>query len=141
MIRPAFRLQQSHSRRGAVLVITMVVLLLLSLMSAALLRLVLAQRGRVRQEQFSRQVDLLVSAGRGRALARLKADPAWQGETWKIAAAELGGSHTAEIIIAVKKSEQTNPGSAAIALEVKAAYPSDVKLPIQRTRTYGVGAP
>lgn len=140
MIRPA-RVKHARSRRGAILVITMVVLLLLSMLSAALLRLVLAERGRVRQEQFSRQVDLLVGAGRGRALARLKADPAWQGETWKIAAAELGGTHAAEVTIAVKKSEQTNPGDKAIALEVKAAYPSDVQRPVQRTRVFSLAAP
>jgi hypothetical protein len=73
--------------------------------SAALLsssmRAALGQRQRIRKAADAAQTDLLVLAGRDRALRRLQADPEYTGETWQLGAEEITGRAGAQIVISV----------------------------------------
>lgn len=105
----------ARCRRGATLVLAMVVLLVVSLVAAALVQSHLAahrQSGRYADEL---QAQWLAEAGLARAVAKLHADAAYQGETWQ---AEVADDLQAEVKIVVDSSAPKK-------IAVEAVYPSD----------------
>jgi len=80
-----------RSRRGgAVLVIAIACIAVASVIFLAILKTAVAERGAMRTLQWREQAGWLVESGLERAAARLTADPAYPGETWKIPAGQLG---------------------------------------------------
>ena len=77
-------------RRGMTIVAVLVCLLVVMLLGAALLRVALTERDSNRDQERRLQAEWLVESGLERARARLAADGNYAGETWQIAAAELG---------------------------------------------------
>ncbi|MCH8828904.1 MAG: hypothetical protein IID45_04925 [Planctomycetes bacterium] len=91
----------ADSRRGAALIFAMIALLLASVIGAALLKTALAQRRQARREQNRAQSEWLAESGLERAAALLARDASYKGETWNVAAKELGGNQAGRVIIEV----------------------------------------
>lgn len=95
----------SHStaanRRGAVLIFAMIAVLLASVIGAALLKTALTQRRQARRAQNHSQSDWLAESGVERAAGQLSRDADYKGETWNVAASELGGSQAGRVVIQV----------------------------------------
>ncbi len=110
-----------NHRRGAILVVVLVCLMV----SAAILVCVVRQVGMSRQTQRTSQGSVqaawLAEAGVERAAARLAANAAYAGETWPIPAAELGGNDDAEVRI---KAERMAGRSGQWKIRVEADYPT-----------------
>lgn len=121
-------LARQRRRRGAAIIPVLVCFILIMLISAALLQLVFAERGLDRQEERRLQAEWLAEAGLERAAARLSASRDYKGETWEVAADDLGGKDAGRLTIAVEtpKDEQ-----ALRRVIVQADYPT---VPERRAR-------
>jgi hypothetical protein len=60
------------------------------------------ERRQLRGQEDRLQADWLAESGLERAAARLAADESYAGETWRIAADELGGRAAGEVVIRVE---------------------------------------
>lgn len=112
--------QRSSRRRGAVMVVAVICLMLVTALLASALKSVTTGRKQVRQEQMRLQAVWLAEAGLERAAAQVAANADYAGETWKIAAADLDGIHTGRVVITVQ------PGGDAAEMrrvKVTATYP------------------
>lgn len=116
-------------RRGAASIVALAGLVLVTLISAVMLKSSLARRDRARLEAYLIQADWLVEAGLERAYVQLSEDREYQGETWEIPAESLGGRH-AIVQIKVDSSAELLP----IKVDIEAEYPSGT---IQKTRRVG----
>src|SRR5262245_45121579 len=90
-------------RRGVLLVMTLVVLVLVAILAAAFTAGLVNARRRALLAERGAQARLLADAGAARARARLARDPAYEGETWSIPAGELGGPDAATVVVAIEK--------------------------------------
>ncbi len=118
-------------RRGAVLIGAMVCLVLVSMLLGSLLRLAVTHRRQVRRQQDYLQAEWLAESAMERAASRLAADSDYPGESWNIAADELGGPHSGFVKISVQKPDQ-RPNQRIVAVE--AIYPSGVVYFAKRTK-------
>jgi hypothetical protein len=83
---------------------------------------------RLREERT--QVQWLAEAGVRRGAARLAVDSSYRGETWDIAAAELGRRHAARVIIRITTGDQNGPTT----IEARASYPGNAPRVTQSKR-------
>jgi hypothetical protein len=90
-----------HNRPGGVLLIVMICLAVGSIFFGLMIRTGLAEWRLVRVQERQMQAAILAESGLNRAAARLAADADYQGETWQITAAELGGGEAAAVVISV----------------------------------------
>ena len=131
-----------RSRRGAVVVVMLVALVLIALIGGTLLRTGLARRRELRMEERALQARWLAESGLERAVARLAESPDYRGETWTIPAAELGGSGSGTVAIAVEPDAR-RPGRRLV--RVLADYPDGAEPRARRraqaTVELGPGAP
>lgn len=118
-------------RRGAILVVVFVCLAVMTLMFMAVARQASLAHQRAEASQRSLQAQWLAEAGVQRAVARLAADPAYRGETWRLAARDLGGRDDAEIRIQVEKPAGT---AATATIRVEADYPPAAELRCRRVQ-------
>lgn len=133
---PAAR--SGRERRGLIAVIFLVVLLLVSLTMASLVRAMLTQRELVRSGSIRVQADWLAQSALNRAAARLKAEPAWSGETWNLTAEELRQTNAAAITIEVRKDESR---STRRQVRVTVVSPPEGPPRVRLQRTYAVDLP
>lgn len=123
-------------RRGVTLVLLIAALMLLAIVSATLVRLAKLQSDRARHDLDRVQTAWLVEAGLERAWARLGRDPAYEGETWRIAADELGG-RPGSVQITVRPDEDAD----VLRIEVRAQFP-DAAIDTNRiTKTFQARPP
>lgn len=106
-------------RRGVVLFIAIVCTAMAALVFLAILKTAVAERRALETRQWQEQASWLVESGLQRAAARLAAEPDYQGETWKIPAAELGGRDGAVVRIQV----EPDGDEAGRRVSVQADYP------------------
>jgi type II secretory pathway pseudopilin PulG len=78
-----------RGRRALTTVAVLVCLVVISLILAALLKVGLAQRLQVRNQERNLQAEWLAESGIDRALARLAADRNYAGEEWSIGPEDL----------------------------------------------------
>ena len=121
---------RSGSRRGAVLVAAMVCVLILTLMSAALLRTVSLAREQSRSEARRMQAECLADAAVERAVARLRAEPKFEGEKWDITADELQAAAPAAIAIRVESNDEVWK------VRIQADFPGDATLRARTVRAF-----
>lgn len=119
---------QSQPRRGTVIIITMVVLLILMAISATLVSSVVQTRTQFVREEQRLQTALIADAGLSRAIAQLRTNGKFAGETWQIPAEQLNGVSPASVVISVADVAGERIVSAA------AAYPLETPKPIRITR-------
>ena len=107
-------------RRGAILLLVLVVLGVMFAISAALLRRASQYRQEVQRREWAIQADWLVDSGVARGLTKLRLDPKYNEETWVVPAEELGGQSAGRVTIRVA-SEEGEPDRRT--LTVSADYP------------------
>jgi hypothetical protein len=117
-------------RRGAILVVGMMCVLLTSFLVVQVARMAVRRRVRHRGAHQSLQADWLADSGAARAVARWQADATYAGETWTIAADELGGSAAGEVTIAVRPTE-----AGGQEFVVTAEFPASSPTAARRTRS------
>jgi type II secretory pathway component PulK len=114
-----------------VLLAVLICLIVISLLSAGLLKLVLAQRGRAEAGARQIQAEWLAESGLERAVARLAQNGNYSGETWDLSTDDLGGSRPGRVRIDVEKVE----GHASQRLvKIQADYPRDVTLRARQSK-------
>lgn len=124
-----------HSRRGTIIVIAMVILLIFMAIGSTLIGSVLQTRTQlIREEQFL-QTSLLVEAGLRRGFAQLRNDAGYKGETWQIAADIAASLDPAKVSIAVAESTDQK-GTQFVS--VTAEYPAGTPNPIRITRELSI---
>jgi hypothetical protein len=120
-------------RRGLTAVAVLVCLIVITIVSGALLRVGIAHRDQVRSQERRLQAEWLAQSGFDRALARLAAQPDYAGETWELAATDLGlpseSNHSsapaALVVIQVERAANSRDGDARL-VKVHADYPPDL---------------
>ncbi len=114
-----------QSRRGAVTIVALVVLMILAGLIAQQVGRALSDRRHSRQQVLHLQTEKLAEAGLDLAAASFATDPAWTGFTWKIPAGGIHQTNTAEVTIRVQDGTCT----------VVSRYPANNEIPFQVTRT------
>lgn len=127
---PGVRRDESRARRGAVLVAVMICLLLISLLTASLVANVAAQRRQLRQEEQNLQAEWLAESALELAAARLAGEAAYAGETWNVAAEDLGGAQAATVTIRVGRG--IRPRDCTVTAQVE--YPAGSRTAVRRTK-------
>ncbi len=96
---------QSDSRRGSILVIVLVSLLVASMLGVGLIKTVLIHQRQMRVLSGQQQGLWLAEAGVQRAARQLVDTPEYEGETWEVSADVLGASRTAAVTIEVAEAD------------------------------------
>ena len=111
------------NRRGAILIVALTTLLVVTLLGGAVLRGYLLTYRQLRREQDQLQAQWLADSALARAAARLQADPKYAGETWKVKLpAATGGDTAGSATIAIEPvADQTN----AVRITVAARFPDE----------------
>lgn len=125
------RTPSRDDRRGTVLVMVVACLVVASMMLVAVARQAALARRSAQAGQRSLQAQWLAEAGVERAVARWAADPAYAGETWRIAAGELDSLDDAEVRIMLQPVAG-RPGRSSI--RVEADYPRAAELRFRSTK-------
>ncbi len=112
-----------RDRRGAIVLIVMICLLVIAMIGASMAKVALAHRKQIRHEQIHRQARWLAEAGIERAAAKLQDDSGYEGETWSIDAVELAERGAADVTIRVEPQSEL-PGR--VGIFVLAEYPRNV---------------
>lgn len=118
-------------RRGSILIIAVLCLVLATSIVGVLLSLVQKQRRQIAFEQAQVQAEWLAESGIDRAVFRLRGDHAYEGETWMPGSSDLAGEESAEVMIEIQKSTDR---PSAYAILVKAVYGSGPGQSVTRTR-------
>lgn len=133
--RPALWGRPSRCR-GSIAIVVLICLVLIASLAGALLRIGLAERQRLHAEQRRLQVEWLVESGLERAAARLaESGEAYRGETWEVAASELGGRDAGRVMIVVEVEEDppvARPRQARV--RVHGEYPREAATPARLTK-------
>lgn len=123
-------------RRGAITVFVLVCLVAITMVCGVLLRIGLTERQRIRAEERRLQAEWLVESGLERAAVRInESKGGYQGETWEISAAELGGRDAGRVTIAVEASKE-EPGRRQV--RVQADYPRDATARVRLSKALTV---
>lgn len=125
-------------RRGAIIILAMIALLLVTMIGGSLMKLALTQRRQVHYEILRLQADWLVESGLERAAARLSADRDYTGETWSLGGDELGTGRSASVVIRVQNVEK-DAAQRRVAIAVE--YPTDMTLQARPRREFLVRLP
>jgi len=109
-------------RRGAAILIVLAILAVFGVALAMAMRANLAARAESRRALQRLQAEYLATAGLDVARERLSTDNAYTGETWQVAAEELGGRDRAEVTIDISPVAD-RPNERRVS--VVATYPID----------------
>jgi Tfp pilus assembly protein PilX len=122
------RLPTSASRRGGVLVMALVCLVILGVLQVLVVKAVVADRQVLREQAFRQQARWLAEAGVERAAARLMVNADYRGETWELPAEELSsGARRPSDAARVEIEVESAPGSPkARIVRARAAYPREL---------------
>ena len=126
-----------YRRRGAVLIVALVCLLVVFTLVGLLVQSALRARRQLHAERDRRQAELLLDAGLARAAERLAAEADYRGETWSLPAASIVGTSSGQVTIAAARNDATDPWR----VNVVAEYPLGDELSIRRSRTVLVPSP
>ncbi|MFO0901814.1 MAG: prepilin-type N-terminal cleavage/methylation domain-containing protein [Pirellulales bacterium] len=119
-------------RRGVILIAALVCFLVVTLLVAVAAQRILVQYREARTRERQWQAEWLAESARQRAVAQLRSEPTYQGETWTIAADELlkaSDPTGAHITIEVTKVPDA-PSKRQI--RIAARYPADPLRGVQR---------
>lgn len=104
-------------RRGMILPIVLVGLLVVALIAAAMVHTVLLQRRSARHAEQEQQASWLADSALLRARSRLAAEANYTGETCRISADQLGTDNAGVVVIRVE------PEDGAQRIVIEATYP------------------
>ena len=134
-LQAASHTRRMQQRRGAILIVAMVCLVLLSSLGLSAVKTAVRWHRQMLAEEALQQATLLVEAGRQRAAHQLSANNEYTGESWNISAADLGGTAAASVRIDVKKP---NGNTDRHDVTVRAVYPVGATRHATRTRQYSI---
>jgi Tfp pilus assembly protein PilX len=118
-----------HHRRGTVLIICIVCVLLLSLTAGVLIRAAMLHRDQTRTLGPQSQAEWLAHAAAQVAADRLRADSAWKGETWTTSKEQTGLTEPARIAITVSTvSDRPESRIATITIDFPPDSPQRVRV-------------
>gem|GEM_PF-870765 len=121
----------SHDRRGAVLVVALVLLVLATLICGVLMKTGLAESRLVRHQAQELQAAWLVESGVERAAAKLAESRDYAGETWNLPAETIGGEWPATVLITIVKPQDESPRRT---VRVRADYPPDERWRVRHSK-------
>ncbi len=104
-------------RRGMILPIVLVGLLVVALIGTAMVRTVLLHRRSVRRAEQEQQSAWLADSALQRAQTRLASDEDYTGETWNVSADELQAGYSGVAIIRIELGDGTKR------IVIEAVYP------------------
>jgi type II secretory pathway component PulK len=123
--------KQANRRRGTVLIVALVCLVVIMALIGGLLRGTLRARRQLHAERDKRQAELLLRAGIDRAAFRLAKEADYHGETWDLPAESIAGKNAGQVTI-----EATREAAGQVwKLHVVAEYPVGSDLSVRRSRT------
>jgi Tfp pilus assembly protein PilV len=120
---------RSPMRRGTVLIVVIVSLVVVLATLMALVRLAGSHRGAIESQSLRLQARWLARSGAERAVARLAADAKYSGETWNVTAGDLGAADAARVEIRIE-AVAGHPQRRAV--RVQADFPAEG---LQRVRS------
>lgn len=126
--------KQTLPRRGSVVVIAMICLMLASFLVMNLAKMTFANRSQQRKELQIEQAAWLTEAGVSRAVYHLRTNPNYEGETWTVAAEHLNGFETGEVTISVSADDRSQ-------VTVTTLYPAGSVAAVRRSKTITVSVP
>ncbi|HVA45200.1 MAG TPA: hypothetical protein VNH11_02340 [Pirellulales bacterium] len=107
-------------RRGVVVMMALVCLVLATAMGGTLLRWAAMEHKLLRSRERESQARWLAEAGIERAAARLAEERDYRGETWEVAAADLPAGEAAKVRLRVAAIDEGRRS-----IEVDVEYPSE----------------
>lgn len=96
----------TDQRRGGVIIIAIIALILLAMATAALTATVNLQREVVRGDMLRSQAEWLIESALTRTASKLQKDAAFAGETWTVPPSDLGRQLSARVEISVGADAQ-----------------------------------
>src|SRR5258708_3419668 len=127
----------NQRRRGAVMVVALVCLLIVVGIIGNMLRGALRDRRALLAERDLRETELILQAGVDRAAYRLAGDPDYHGETWRPTAEQILGRGAGEVTIETSREAADKPWQ----IRVVAEYPLGGELSVRRSRTLLIPSP
>jgi type II secretory pathway pseudopilin PulG len=122
-------------RDGFILIALMVFIAVAMMLALAWLKTAALERRTFRTLQQRAQAEWLVESAIDRAAARLAANPDYEGETWKLSQADMGGLDAGEALITVETvAENQNVRR----VSVQADYPIDIQRRNRRTKSINI---
>jgi type II secretory pathway component PulK len=118
-----------RKRQGFALLAVMCCLIAVSFLVVNWLKTASFEREQLRGVERRLQADWLAEAAIERAAAKLAQNENYSGETWKIAAADLGGADAAAVEIKVSSNSKR---AAERTISVSADFPAE---PLRRVRS------
>ncbi len=109
-------------RAGFALIGVMIVLVVCSMLVVSWFRTIAAQREQLRMAEDRLTAEWLAEGAMDRAAAKFRHSPDYQGETWTVAADELGGQNGATMKIRI---EPVAEHSDRHTIEIEADYPQN----------------
>jgi type II secretory pathway component PulK len=127
-------------RRGTVIVATLVCLLVVMAILGTMFRGTLRDLRQLRTERDLLQAELLLQAGRERAIYRLVNDTNYRGETWNLPADAISDKGEGRVTIEITSAESQKAGTAKILAEYPLGSDSSIRrsmefqMPTQNTQ-------
>jgi type II secretory pathway component PulK len=109
-------------RRGVIVAVTLVCLLVVATLGAALVRAMVDHRRESMRNEHRVQAFWLAESAIDRAASQLASSPDYEGETWQIDRDSLGGRWSGSVLIRVEK---TGTDEQARKVIVQSRYPED----------------
>jgi Tfp pilus assembly protein PilX len=125
-------------RRGGMLIIVLVCLIVAATILASVLKLAGSYRRDQAAEQNRAQADWLAESALERAVSRLQKDAAYSGEIWKVGPEELQRQQAGEVTIRVESDRQMPEARRIV---IVAEFPADSATPARRTKEQTVSMP
>ncbi len=129
--------RDDRGRRGAVLIVALVCLLIVVGLLGTMLQGTLLVHRQLHTERDRRQTELLLQAGMDRAAFRLASEIDYRGETWNLPAASILGTRDGRVTIETSRESDQQPWQ----VRVLAEYPLGNDLSIRRSRTFEIPSP
>jgi hypothetical protein len=124
-------------RRGVILFVALVCLLIVMTILGQMLRTSMQAQRQLHPERDLRQTELLLQAGADRAAYRLAKEKNYVGETWHLPADAIIGHAEGQVTIQVSRDST----SKSLHVHVLTEYPLGSALTIRRSRTLQVETP
>ncbi|MEQ8636806.1 hypothetical protein [Gimesia maris] len=121
--------RRNHFRKGAVVIIPLVCLILTLAIIGELLKQTSIELNQLKKSQHNLQAIWLSEAAVQRTVNRLKEDLTYSGETWQISSQEIGGPYPGEVVIEIDRALIQD--QSIILIRTKASYPAKA---IERVR-------
>ncbi|WP_417386908.1 hypothetical protein [Gimesia sp.] len=125
-----------HDRKGAVVVIPLVCLILALAIIGELLKQTKIELNQLKKSQHHLQATWLADAAVQRTIRKLRDNVSYSGETWLISPQEIGSTFPGEVIIEIDRESKQNQN--IILIHTKASYPAQASERVRVIREWPV---